>query len=168
MSKHSMLTRSKLIDLNKKTRSGNSNGNHTDNKPDNDDIDEYGNIHGLIDYSCDEPIDIELIHKIQKSRNNKVDQITDIVLSSLLKQSSNKKKRKIKGVNNEKHINLVINDNRNNKNKNSDNKDKYENNDDIIVINQYDTDSSDIEINDSDSCNSDISYNSDVSYNSDI
>ena len=64
-SEHHMITRSKKL-------CSPTNSNNFKPPPENDDIDEHGNIEGLIDYDCNEDFDSELLEKeLQKLRNHK-------------------------------------------------------------------------------------------------
>ena len=89
MSQHSMVTRSKAkknnkITMNIKEKKINK---PPPSKPDNeDDIDEYGNIKDLIDYSYDESPKKSKIKKTKKSKNK---QLSDIVISYMLMDAMN-------------------------------------------------------------------------------
>ena len=89
MSQHSMVTRSKAkknnkITMNIKEKKINK---PPPSKPDNeDDIDEYGNIKDLIDYSYDESPKKSKIKKSKKSKNK---QLSDIVISYMLMDAMN-------------------------------------------------------------------------------
>ena len=114
MSRHPMITRSKKSITNGTPSGDNNNDNNND---DTDDVDEYGNIKGLIDYECDEDFDKSLLdielNRLRKRKNKKLtkkedkNNISDIFLSYIImnalsqtkptkQEKRKKKKQKIK------------------------------------------------------------------------
>ena len=90
MSKHQMVTRSKKILVDNNINNNNNDNNNDNNPPidDNeDDIDEQGNIKGLIDYSYDKPKKTINFKKHKKSKINKSDMLS-LMLSNLINNSS--------------------------------------------------------------------------------
>ena len=84
MSNHQMVTRSKKMNIDNNI---NNNDNNNDNNPpidDNEeDIDEHGNIKGLIDYSYDKPKKTIKFKKQKKRKINKSDMLS-LMLSNLI------------------------------------------------------------------------------------
>ena len=107
MSEHPMITRSKKPIINNIPF-----GNNDNNDDKDDDVDEYGNIKGLIDYECEEDFDKSLLdielNRLRKRKNKKLtkkeekNNISDIFLSYIVMNAlsqtkpKNQGKRKIK------------------------------------------------------------------------
>ena len=127
MSQHPMITRSQKAkekeEIINKSDSNHGGGNDDNKNDDNEDLDEYGNIKGLIDYDCDEKYDKKLldieINKLRKkgkknkkgSKNDMSNMFLSYIIMNALSQPNkkpSKKKNNFKKIKKSKSIKNLL------------------------------------------------------------